>query len=461
MTLRIVLAMVAFASALACSPRDARLETPTPVRRAPEPTETAKLAATGVAAVSPSPTAGRTPTESLTRVYDARSGTLVYSVNATTNALARNGRGFWVRRDGALELRAFDGALIDSAVGSWELVAQSADASTRILRRGSAEAWLWSAGREPVSLGTGVGEYKYSIGDAGFSPDGTRFYLVGPGDESAETLPLSVHTVGSGTALNVAQVTPCACDGAPPPVFSPSGRYLMYRDYGVQSHGWRLFDTANVRLSSVTAFTQWHPTEDAYVFTRDNLLWKHDMATGVERLLADIAPIGDPKYRSNAVDFLDGGLITVASGTGDPLWGTEIALVRPPGAELGRWQLEQARSYALHSLPRLALTANGFMLSRPVDPKCEGMLLLDASLNAVRCVLGDGAAVSPDGSQLSVVRGRGCTFGSEAQKPAAAVIVRVATGDERLLSDDARWSLLPVWSSDGRYVALVLGFCGA
>ena len=104
---------------------------------------------------------------------------------------------------------------------------------------------------------------------------------------------------------------------------------------------------------------------------------------------------------------------------------------------------------------------NGYMLSRPVDPKCQGMLLLDASLNGVRCVLGDGAAVSPDGSQLAVVRGGGCT---EAPVPIASVIVAVATGDERVLTDgiDALSSapLVPVLSSAGRYVALVPGFCG-
>ena len=466
MTLRIGLAMVVAGFALACSSRDARLEAPTPLGRAPEPPETARPAATSVATVRPSATPGRTPTEVFTRVYDARNGALVDSVNATTNSLAANGRGFWVRGDGALELRAFDGTLIEQAAGLWELVAQSPDASNRILRSGgSPEAWLWSAGREPASLGISVGKYKRSIGDAGFSPDGTRFYLVGPGDESSKTLPLSVHMVGSAKTLDVAQVTPCACDGAHPPMFSPCGRYLMYHDYGLQSHGWHLFDIANARISSVPAFTQWHPTDDVYVFTRDGLPWQHDIATGSERLLADIAPVGHPNYRYNAVEFLGGGLFAIWSGTGDPHWGTEIALVRPPGAELGRWQLEQARSYALYALPKLALTVNGYMLSRPVDPKCQGMLLLDTSLNGVRCVLGDGAAVSPDRSQLAVVRGRGCTSRREAPEPIASVIVAVATGDERVLTDGlgalSSAPLLPVWSSDGRYVALVLGSCGA
>ena len=104
----------------------------------------------------------------------------------------------------------------------------------------------------------------------------------------------------------------------------------MYRDYGALSHGWYLFDTANAWLSAVSAFTQWHPDGDSYIFMRDSLPWRHDIATGSERLLADVAPVGHPDYRDNAVEFLGGGLFTVSSGTGAPIWGTEVALVRSP-----------------------------------------------------------------------------------------------------------------------------------
>jgi hypothetical protein len=255
------------------------------------------------------------------------------------------------------------------------------------------------------------------------------------------------------------------CDAFSAPQFSPSGRYVFYREHGGEN---RVFlsdlqaaTTRDLTTDRIDRSPVWSPAADLLLRpSEDGNAILEDVAAGTQKQLpdvpwpADFDPTGAYIYTLTAgpdtviADGTTGAVIATLDGSTlyDPLEQTEMPLGDPP---ISTWS-------------PVVGTGDGFVAAITGAAGCHGTLLyLDETPGA--CIEDAGNPVfSPDGSQVILARKSGQTGPVDAPNRQSigldiydVIIVDVATGDERVLAEGALGFRTPpqvVWNAAGTHI---------
>lgn len=358
---------------------------------------------------------------------------------------------------------ALDGAVQESIVDGWGVI-ESPYGPTR-------SYWLIEdgdlTGQLAVEHEESVHELPERVVLPAFDPQDRWLAYIDvdldrPGTPFGRTGTLRVLDLRTGAARALATgIDPCECDGTPGPVWSPSGRYVTYVDFGNKTidasgevttgddAGTYVVEVASGEVQHLSQnprdfayLSRWLPGEDTLVMTRGGVVSLLDVVTGGERVLAE--------FEGDAVawtDPLGRGLTVVVTPLEPPYSTTIIALALPDGRELDRWH---DRGLVAWTADGPAIAINAYRGGVPC-----GVIVHHPALAEERCVEGtlDGSW-SPDGRYLALFgRGAGSSEGWQ------VTILDTANGRESIVDGGAipeqptmRWNeagthFLVIWPS--------------
>jgi hypothetical protein len=252
------------------------------------------------------------------------------------------------------------------------------------------------------------------------------------------------------------------CDAFSSPEWSPSGRYVTYREHGGDG---RVFvsdvqagTTREITVDRVDRDPQWSPAADLLIRpSLDGVTLLEDVSAGTQTALVDMPwPASFDPTGAYLYSLALGSETAIANGTtGEPITSLAGAAVYDALNDRQPWP------FAPDSHPVVG-TANGFVAAVGGVASCRGTLLYvnEAPLS---CAEGAGSAVfSPDGSQVILARKTGETGRVEAPTIQAigldiyeVLVVDMTTGDERVLAQGALgFGTAPrvVWNAAGTHI---------
>ncbi len=441
----------------------------------PEPVaaETAEVAPTPEAPAAPSPEPAAEPRLPANGVWlvEAATGDWIVLYESETRlsnrllpgiAFTPDGTGIWISPRGAGSLRlALDGSILDRIEDGWgvvespfgparaywliedgeptlDLVIEQDGVAVRTTGRPSSLAWDPSGRR---------------VAFIDFSGIRTRFGPVGR---------LTVVDIESGAARVLASgLEPCECGGTRGPVWSPSGRYLTYVDYGEKTEsdgvvttgadrGAYVIDTgsgASQQLSTRTsglAGPPWLPGEDILVLDEPEAIALLDPATGERTLILT-------DYAGGIVLSPDGRHAILRLSEGPPWRYTTIAISFPDGAEVDRWD-EIATVVWTEEGP--AVSINAYRSGVPC-----GVIVDHPAFDAERCIEGAlDSRWSSDGRYLALFgRAReGEYVGDEYHEWWRVTILDTLDGGLTIVTDDQLPSQPTIrWNEAGTHFLVI------
>ena len=445
----------------------------------PEPVaaETAEVAPTPEAPAAPSPEPAAEPRLPANGVWlvEAATGDWIVLYESETRlsnrllpgiAFTPDGTGVWISPRGAGSLRlALDGSILDRIEDGWgvvespfgparaywliedgeptrDLVIEQDGAAVRTTGRASSLAWDPSGRR---------------VAFIDFSGTRTSFGPVGR---------LTVVDIESGAARVLASgLEPCECGGTPGAVWSPSGRYVTYVDFGDKTidgggevitgddAGTYVVEVASGEVQHLSQnprdfayFSRWLPGEDTLVMTRGGTVSLLDVVTGGERVLAE--------FEGDAVAWIDPlgrGLTVVVTPLGPPYSTTIIALALPDGRELDRWH---DRGLVVWTADGPAIAINAYRGGVPC-----GVIVHHPILGEERCIEGTlDSRWSSDGRYLALFgRAReGEYVGDEYHEWWRVTILDTIDGHLTIVADDQLPSQPTIrWNEAGTHFLVI------
>ncbi len=256
-----------------------------------------------------------------------------------------------------------------------------------------------------------------------------------------------------------------ACDAFSAPGWSPSGRYVFYREHGGEN---RVFlsdlqaaSTRDITVDTLDRVPRWSPSTDMLLRpSEDGTTILEDVVAGTQKELPDVPwPASFDPSGAYVYSILGGAETIVASGSNGEV------IVRLKGSATYDALLERQRPFpgTGRDAAQPVVGANGsFVAAVGGVADCDGTLLYVGE-QPQTCVLGAGnPVISPDGSQVILARKSGETGPVDAPTIQAIsldifdiIVVVVATGEERILAQGALEGSLPpqvVWNAAGTHV---------
>jgi hypothetical protein len=264
-----------------------------------------------------------------------------------------------------------------------------------------------------------------------------------------------------------------ACDAFSSPAWSPSGRYVTYREHGGENRVF-LSDvqagmTRDITVARVDREPQWSPIADLLIRpSQDAVTVLEDLAAGVAKDLPAVPWPAAFDPSGAYIYSLAFGLETVIA---DGSSGDVVARLKGSAVYDALLEGQRPQGPPLWNLPHpLVGTAGGFVAVVGGAADCRGALVY-ASERPLTCVEDSGGAViSPDGARVALARRTGETGPVDARTIQAVgldiyeiIVVDVTSAEIRSLAQGALGFRMPpqiVWNAAGTHVLVRWPFHG-
>jgi len=285
-----------------------------------------------------------------------------------------------------------------------------------------------------------------NISNRTFSPNGQWLAWLDASDaESNRVMMMDLKTLG---VQEVAQVSPCACDGYHYIEWSPSSRYLAYENPDYQDASERGVyiqdiqsdadgnDREPVRLANATPVTDgWlEADETEFLLTLDDRVpTLHPVDEDAEPVVISV-DASSPSVRASTLQ----GLVAVSTGSGTD---ATTLIFDPVSGE---------RVRELRGVTDSVLTGDGIATAQITrnDIACTGVEVDHPAFEATLDCTAEYLRWSPDGRYLALI--------PQAQS-APVEVLDVTTGEIKELPHAGPRGTVPEWSEDGRYLVWVWG----